>query len=170
MREMTAPLSDDLIMAQATFMTMLDTLDLGVNNIEACKNAAQRAQAIADLREMIEKVRKAHRLTSDISYIVTHARGQKSSPRQARNARLAPSKKLDEYLETHWFSLDKKPRQDVFVKQHYPLFSKQLEDEHKSKEGGTSKEDGENKFKNPISTKQFKKRLSPSQRRKSVAP
>ena len=164
MSKKIAPLNDDLIMAQVTFLTMIDDLEQGVDLIEACKNAHQRDKAIADLRMMIAEVRQAHRLTSDISYMSTYAKGQKSLSQQARNVKLVPSKMLDKYLEENWFSLDKKPRQDAFVKQHYPLFCKLLEDEYKSKE-----DDGK-KFKNPISQNQFKRRLSPSQRRKPVAP
>lgn len=163
MTKKTSPLSDESITAQATLLTMLDDLESGVDVIEACKNAAQRAEAITALRVMIEEVRQAHRLTSDIRFISTHVRGQNSLSEQARNARLLPSKELDKYLENNWFSLAKKPRQDAFVQKHYPIFCKKVYDTDTG-------ENINNKKIKKIGVKQFKKRLSPSQRRKPVAP
>jgi hypothetical protein len=163
MSKKTSPLSDDLVIARATFLGMLDALHLGVDVIEASTNAAQRAEAIAALHVMIEEVKGADRLTSDINYIVTHEKGQKSSSQRARNVRLKPSKSLDDYLEKQWFSLDKKPHQDTFVKEHYPIFCGQ---EYETETGANA---SRKKLKR-ISEKQFKKRLSPSQRRKPVAP
>jgi hypothetical protein len=112
MTKKTSPLSDESTIAQATLLTMLDDLKSGVDVIEACKNAAQRAEAITALRVMIEEVRQAHRLTSDIVYYDTHKKGRTVAARTGGNAKAdktnAFARAIIPYLI--WDSLPKKGR------------------------------------------------------------
>jgi hypothetical protein len=163
MSKKISPLSDDSVIAPAMLLMMLDHLDKCADLIEGCKNASERAEVVACLRTLIANVKESYTSVNSVVYVSAHVEGQKSLPQQARNVRLARSGKLNEYLEKHWFSLDKKPPQDAFVKEHYSLFCKWAYDTD------SSANNSKKKIKK-ITEKQFKRRLSPSQRRKSVAP
>ena len=164
MSKKTPPLSDDSVIARATFLMMLDDLDRCADLIEGSKNASERAEAVACLRSIISNVKKGNARSGAVVYVSAHEKGRNSSHQNARDARHKPSKILDEYLKTHWFSIgEKKPPQKTFVQEHYPIFCMQA---YKT---DADVNDNKKKIK-PITEKQFKKRLSPSLRRKPVAP
>lgn len=104
------PLSDDSIIARATFLSMLDALKSGVDLIETCTNAHQRAQAIAALRVMIEQVREGHQLTADVSYFATHERGRTVAARAGGRAKAAFAHAIIHCLRRDWDSIPRHER------------------------------------------------------------
>ena len=151
MSKKTPPLSDDSVIARAMLLMMLDHLDKCADLIEGCKNASERAEAVACLRSIIANVRVGCASSDAVVYVRAHEKGQQSSPQHARSKRTELSNKLGDLLEQHWFTLEKKPRQDTFVDKNY--------DDLCTKAYGKNSDKW-------IGRLQFKKRLAPSMRRK----
>ena len=111
MSKKTLPLSDDSVIARATFLKMIDTLDGGVDAIESCKTAAQRAQAIGCLREQISLIRQGYLLSSDLSYLATHEKGRTAASRKGGEAKAAFAHAIIPCLERDWDSIPSDDRQ-----------------------------------------------------------
>ena len=119
-------LSDESISAQATFLSIIDTLDEAVTAIEGCKNAAERATAIECIREQIALLRNGYQLTSDISYLVTHEKGRTAAARKGGKEKAALAHLLCDYYERTWDTQPFEGRltQEAWVKHHVTKFLK----------------------------------------------
>jgi hypothetical protein len=111
MSKKTSPLSDDLVIARATYLKMIDTLEGGVDAIQACENAAQRAQAIGCLREQISLIRQGYQLSSSLSYLATHEKGRTAAARKGGAAKAAFAHAIIPCLERDWDSIPPDDRQ-----------------------------------------------------------
>ena len=120
MSKMTPPLSDDSTFARAKFLQMLDTLEGGVDAIEACKNATQRAQAIAELRLGFGCVRKGFLNAARLDKLATEEHSLSSSGTHAAEARHAPSNLIKSIIARDWDSIpkDERPTLEVWAKIH----------------------------------------------------
>lgn len=111
MSKKISPLSDDSVIARAAFLKMIDTLEGGVGAIEACKNAAQRAQAIGWLREQISLIRQGYQLSSDLSYVATREKGRTAAARKGGEAQAAFAHAIIPCLKRDWDSIPPCDRQ-----------------------------------------------------------
>jgi len=120
MSRKTPPLSVDSKFARAQFLQMLDTLEGGVDAIEACKNATQRAQAIAELRLGFEYVRKGFLNAARLDKLATEEQSLSSSGTHAAKAKHARSNLIKSIITRDWDSIpkDERPTLEVWAKIH----------------------------------------------------
>ena len=115
MTKKAPPLSDDSKFARATFLMMLDTLEGGVDAIEACKNAQDRSKAIADLRLGFESVREGFLNASRLDRLATEGQSLSSSGAYAAEARHASGKRVKSIIARDWDPIPKGARTTIEI-------------------------------------------------------
>jgi hypothetical protein len=111
MSKKTPPLSDDSVIARATFLMMLDDLDRCADLIEGCKSTSERAEAVACLRSIIANVKKGNANSGAVVYVSAHEKGRTFAARKGGEAKAAFARAIIPCLERDWDSIPYDDRQ-----------------------------------------------------------
>jgi hypothetical protein len=121
MNKKTSPLSDDSIVAQATYQIMLDDLDRCADLIEGSKNKGERVKATACLRSVIANIKEAYSNSNTVLYVRAHEKGRTAAARKGGEAKAAFAHSIIPYLEREWDPIPPNDRQthEGWLKHNY---------------------------------------------------